>query len=92
MTLQTPLQRGARQLRDRCLQRIEEVIQREQRMLAKCDNQRFFLQRQVSGARLVQAHRHIVHMRPLFPLAERLWIEMGESSDIDGEESHKSLI
>jgi hypothetical protein len=76
MPLQAAMPRRAGQVRERRLQRIQAVIQRQQRMLATRDDQRGFLQCQDGGAQLLRPHRRIVHVRPLFPLGHSLWIEI----------------
>jgi hypothetical protein len=76
MTFQATMQRGACEVWERRLQGIQTVIQRQQCRLAKRDNQRFLLQRQGGGTRLLRAHRRIMHMRPFLPLGDRLGIEM----------------
>jgi hypothetical protein len=43
VTLQAPIQRGTGQVRDRRLERVKTVVQRQQRVLAEDDDDRFFL-------------------------------------------------
>src|ERR1051325_7601261 len=40
VALQTAMQRGSRQVRDRCLQRVETVIERQQRVPTERDDDR----------------------------------------------------
>jgi hypothetical protein len=46
MPLQTAMQRGAPQMRDRRLQRVKTIVERQQRVLAKGDDDRFFVRGQ----------------------------------------------
>ena len=72
MTLQAPMQRRARQVRDCRLKSVEAIIQRQQRMLAKGDDDRLFLSQQDCRSRLLRPGCQIGDRRPLLPLGDGL--------------------
>ena len=43
MLLETAVQRRARQVRDRCLERVKTVVQRQKCMPPECDDKGLFL-------------------------------------------------
>ena len=57
MALQAAIQRGPRQVRNGRLQRVEAVIQRQQRVLAEGDDDRLLFQRQQRRAGLLRPGR-----------------------------------
>jgi hypothetical protein len=52
MTVQTAMQRRPRQMLDRRLQRVKTIVERQKRMPAKGDDDRFFFHRKNRGFRL----------------------------------------
>ena len=52
-------------MRDRCLQGIKAVIQRQQRVLAERDNDRFLLNRQYRRMNICGAGRQVLDRRAL---------------------------
>ena len=73
--LQTPVQRRTGQVRDRRLQCIEAVIQRQQRMAPECDDHRLFGLCQNGGPRLRRPGLHILDRRALAPFRHRLGVD-----------------
>jgi len=69
--LEAPVQRRARQVRDRGLQRIEAVVEREQAMAAEGDDHRLLLEGQHRGMRLGRTHRPVGHRLAPAPLLDR---------------------
>jgi len=72
---ETPVQRGAAEMRDRCLQGVEAVVERQQGVPAEGDHHRFLFGRQYRRVRRLRTHRRIVHEGPLAPLGHRLVVE-----------------
>src|SRR5258708_33489829 len=54
MPLQTAMQRGTGQMRDRCLQSVEAIIEGQQSMPAEATINRLLLHRQDCGARMLR--------------------------------------
>jgi hypothetical protein len=73
--LQTAVQRRARQVRNGRLQRIETIVERQERMLSEGDDDGLFLERQNRRFRLFRAGRKIGNRRSLLPLGNRLLID-----------------
>ncbi len=71
VTFQTAMQRGPGQVRDRRLQTIEAVVEREQRVPSESDDDRLLLEREHGGARLFGSHPGIRRRRPFAPLLHR---------------------
>ena len=59
VTLQTAMQRRARQVRDRGLERVKTVIQWQQRMPPERDDDRLLLDRQDRGSGILRPGRQI---------------------------------
>ena len=75
MPLQATMQRRTRQVRDGRPQRIETIVERQQRMPAEGDYDRLFLDRQNCGPRLFRAGREISDRRAAAPLANGLQVD-----------------
>ena len=71
MPFQAAMQRGSRQVRDRRLQAVEAVVKRQQGVPAEGDNDRFLLNGEHGGARLLGAHPGVRSARPFAPLLHR---------------------
>ncbi len=69
------MQRRAGQVRNGLLQGIQAVIQRQQGMATKSNDQRFFLDCQYCRTDVFWSHRLILHLRPLLPLGNRLRVD-----------------
>lgn len=63
------------EMRDRGLQRIKTIIERQQRMLAEGDGDRFLFWCQHRRAGRLGAHRRVLDEVALLPLRNRLGIE-----------------
>lgn len=75
VALQAAVQRGARQVRDRRLQRIEAVIKRQQRVAPESNDNGFLLDGEDRRSRLLRAGRKVRDRRSLAPLGNGLLIE-----------------
>src|SRR5215212_3369340 len=73
--MKTAVQAGARQVRDRGLEGIEAVIQRQQRVPPKGDNDGLLLEREHGRARLLGASALVLDRGALLPLGHRLRVE-----------------
>src|ERR1039457_2715627 len=73
--LKTPVQRRAGQLRNRGLERVEAIVQRQQRLLAEGNCYRFLFLGQDSRVRLLRPHRGILDRVPLPPLRNSLRVD-----------------
>ena len=62
-------------MRDRRLERVEAVVERQQCMAAEGDHQRLFLLAENGRAALLWPHRRIIDGLPLAPLRHRLRID-----------------
>jgi hypothetical protein len=62
-------------MRDRRLERVEAVIERQQRMAAERDDQRLFLLAENRRAPFLRVHRRIVDALALAPLRHRLRVD-----------------
>ena len=62
-------------MRDRCLERIEAVVERQQRVLAESDDDGFFLDRQHRGLRVLRAGRQISGGGSPLPFGDRLLVD-----------------
>ena len=83
MTLEATMQRGSCQMRDGRLQRIEAIIERQERMPPEGDNDRLVPDRKNRGPRLFRAGRMIGDQTPLLPLGDGLLVDpisLGECS------------
>src|SRR4029077_8793184 len=69
------MQRRAGQMRQRCLQGIEAVVERQERMPAKGDDDRFVLDRQHRGLRFSRSSRQIGDRPALAPLGHGLLVD-----------------
>src|SRR4029077_9608157 len=69
------MQRRAGQMRQRCLQGIEAVVERQERMPAKGDDDRFGLDRQHRGLRFSRASRQSGDRTALAPLGHGLLVD-----------------
>lgn len=69
------LQRRPRQMRDRRLQRIEAVIQRQQRVAPECNDRCLFGFGECRRMRDLRPGLHILDCRPLAPLRDRLGVD-----------------
>lgn len=72
VALQTAVQGRPRQVRDRWLQRVEAIVERQQRVAAEGHNNGLFLARQNRRSRLPGAGGQIGGRTPLLPLRDRL--------------------
>jgi RNase P/RNase MRP subunit p30 len=59
-------------MRDCRLERVEAVVQRQQRVALKRNHDRLVLDRHNRRAWLFRAGRNVAHRRPPFPLGDRL--------------------
>ena len=75
VTLQAPMQRRPRQVRDRWLQGIEAVVQRQQRVASEGDDHRLLGLGQHRGPRFRRPGLHVLDRRALAPLRHRLGID-----------------
>src|SRR5215212_3514608 len=73
--MKTAVQAGARQVRDRGLEGIEAVIQRQQRVPPKGDNDGLLLDREHGRARLLGASALVLDRGALLPLCDGLRVE-----------------
>src|SRR5215213_527953 len=73
--LQAAMQTGARQVRDRGLEGIEAVVQRQQRVPPKGDNDGLLLDREHGRARLLGASALVLDRGALLPLCNGLRVE-----------------
>src|SRR5487761_1590950 len=71
MAFQTTMQRGAGQLRHRCLESIQAVVERQQRVLAKRHDDGFLFDRQDDGLRDGWASPMTLCRVPFPPLGQR---------------------
>jgi hypothetical protein len=75
MPLQTAMQRGAGQMRDRCLQSVEAIIEGQQSMPAEGNNDRLLFHRQDCGAAMRRPGTQISHRAALPPLRHGLRVD-----------------
>ena len=75
MSLQAPVQRRPRQVRDLWLQGVEAIVQRQQGMASKGNDRRFPGLGQNRRARLCRTGLHILDRRALAPLRDRLRVD-----------------
>ena len=75
MPLQTAVQGRARQMRDRRLQGIEAVVERQERVPAESDDHRLLLDREHSRLGFLRAGSLVGDGGPLTPLGDRLLID-----------------
>ena len=75
MALQAAMKGRARQMRDRGLQGIKAVVERQERMPAKGDDDRFVLDRQHRGLRFSRSSRQIGDRPTLAPLGHGLLVD-----------------
>lgn len=66
---------GAREVRDRGLERVEAVVERQERVLAEGYDGRFFLRGERRRAGLLRPHRRVVSERALLPLRDGLAVD-----------------
>src|ERR1700682_3287577 len=69
------MQRRAGQMRQRCLQGIEAVVERQESMSAKGDDDSFVLDRQHRGLRFSRSRRQIGDRLALAPLVHGLLVD-----------------
>src|SRR6187401_1637626 len=62
-------------MRDRHLESLEAVIERQQRVTPEGDDDRLVFQRQHRGMWLLWSRRQISHAAPLLPLRNRLLVD-----------------
>src|SRR5271168_1622185 len=62
-------------MRDRRLKRVEAIVQRQQRLPAKGDDDRLVLDRQDRRSWLLRPGRQIGHRGPILPLGDRLLVD-----------------
>lgn len=72
--LAQPVQRRSGQVRDRRLQRVEAVVQRQQRALTEGDRQRLIFLAENGRSGLLRPHRRIADVIALLPLSDRLGV------------------
>ena len=75
MTLQAPVQRRPCQVRDRRLQGIEAIVERQQRVPTESNNCRLLFFGQDRRARVLRPGLHVLDCRALAPLRHHLWID-----------------
>jgi len=75
MPLQAAMKRGPGQVRDRGLQGIESIIERQQCVSAKRDNNRFPFARQDCGMRILRAGRKIGYGCSALPFGDGLLVD-----------------
>src|ERR1700760_239073 len=75
MPLQATMQRRAGQVRKRCLQSIEAVIEGQQSMPAESNDDRLLFHRQDCGAGMLRPGTQIGHRAALPPLGDRLRVD-----------------
>lgn len=74
MSLKALMQRRSCKVGDRRLQTIEAVVERQQRMPAEGDDDRFVFGRQNGGPRRFRSGRKIGDRSPFLPLGDSLLI------------------
>src|ERR1700680_4042045 len=75
VALQAAVQRRARQVRDRRLQSGEAIVERQERVSAKGNDDRLLLDRQHCGLRVFGSGRQVCHRAASPPLGNRLWVD-----------------
>ena len=75
MPAQASMQRGARQMRDRRLQGVEAVVERQERVTAEGHDDRLLLGGEHGGARLARPDRTVLDAGPSLPLRHRLRVQ-----------------
>src|ERR1019366_5624323 len=75
MTPQAAVQRGARQVRNRRLERIEAIVQRQERVPAKGNDDGLFLDRQHRGLCIRGAGGKITDRTAFLPLGHGLLVD-----------------
>ena len=75
VALQAAMQRRSGQVRNSGLQGVETVIQRQQRVLAEGNDNRFFLDGEHRGMSILRAGSHIGSVTPAPPLGDRLRVD-----------------
>ncbi len=73
--LQTAMQRGTGQMRDRCLQSVEAIIEGQQSMPAESNDDRLLFHRQDCGAGMLRPGTQIGHRAALPPLRHGLRVD-----------------
>ena len=75
MPLQTPMQRRSGQMRQCCLQRVEAIVERQQRMLAERHDDSFILDRQDGRAAFLWASWQVGDETAPPPLGNGFWVD-----------------
>ena len=75
VALEEPVQRGSREVRDRCLERVETILERQPRVSTKRHDQGFFGWREHRRPRDLRAHRSVLETRAPPPLGDRLRVD-----------------
>ena len=75
VALQTAVKRRPGQVRERRLECIEAVVQRQQGMPAEGDDNGLFLRTQNRRTNRLRSHRRVLNERPLAPFGDGLVIE-----------------
>ena len=75
MALKKPMQRGPRQVGNRRLQRVEAIIEGQERASTELDDQRFLVGRQHRRVRHLRPHRTVLEACAPPPLGHRLGID-----------------
>jgi hypothetical protein len=73
--LQTPVKGRARQMRDRGLQGIKAVVERQQSMPSECNDDGLFLDGQDCRSGLLGSCWQVGNGGPRFPLSDRLRVD-----------------
>ncbi len=72
VALEATVQRSARQMRDRRLQRVEAVVQRQARVATEGDDDRRLINGQHLRVRILRTGRQILERRALLPFRDGL--------------------
>ena len=74
MALEAAVQRGAGQVRNRGLQRVQDIVQSQERVPTKGHGDGFLLGAEHRRNRF-RAHARIPHAGALAPLGHRFWVD-----------------
>jgi len=75
VALQTAMQRRAGQVRDGGLERVQAVVEQQQRVPAEGNDDRLLFGREHRRARRLRSHHRVMHEGTLAPLRDRLGVQ-----------------
>lgn len=75
MALETAMESRAGELRNGCLEGVEAVVQRQERVLAKGDDNGLLFASQGRGEPLLWPHGSVFHEGTFAPLLNGLWVD-----------------